>query len=111
MRPTAAGRRTTRACWRSCCLRDFSTPRRRPVLLLLADQGNDLFEARSVRGGWRYARLHRRGSHDAAFQDLAVQVHLPELSLGIGFVAPVNHEVLDHQALRGTDAKPEFRGV
>ena len=84
---------------------------RPPLLLLLADQGDDFLEARAVRGTRRggKSRLHHRRLHDAAFQDFAVRVHLPELSFRVGFVAAVDHEVLDHQALPGTDAKPEFR--
>jgi hypothetical protein len=40
-----------------------------------------------------------------------VQVHLAELPLGVGFVASVNHEVLDNQALPRADTKAEFDRV
>jgi hypothetical protein len=53
----------------------------------------------------------RLGLHDAAFQDLAVQVHLAKLALGIGFVASVDHEVLNDQPLPRADSKSELRRV
>ena len=46
-----------------------------------------------------------------ALEDLAMQVHLPELPFGVGFVAAVDHEVLDDQAVPRADAEAEFRRI
>jgi len=37
-----------------------------------------------------------------------VKVHLPKLSLGIGLVAAVNHEVIDDEPCRVRMRKPNF---
>jgi len=70
------GRRTTRAAG-GAAVSGFLEALETPALPLFADQGT--ISSSSCRPGYckrEQARLHHRGCHDPAFQDLAVQVHL-----------------------------------
>jgi len=85
---------------------------------LMTDQRDDFLEAQGI-GGLRrldgrrrhQRRLHHRRLHDEALEDLAMQVHLSKLPFGVGFVAAVDHEVLDDQAIPRTDAEAELRRI
>ena len=41
------------------------------------------------------------------FENLAVLIHLPQLALCLGFIAPMDHQIVDHQ----TNARPDTKSV
>ena len=43
-----------------------------------------------------------------AFEDLAIAIHLTQLSLCFFVIATVNHQLVYHQADAGANSKPEF---
>ena len=43
-----------------------------------------------------------------AFEDLAIAIHLTQLSLCFFVIATMNHQLVNHQADAGANAKPEF---
>lgn len=43
-----------------------------------------------------------------ALEDFTVRVHLAQLALSIGFVAPVNRQIVYRKAKAGTNAEAEF---
>jgi chromosome partitioning protein len=71
---------------------------------LLAEQRNHVLEAHLV----GLAQCRHAVVAAAAVQHFAMHVHLPELALGIGFVAAVNVEVVHHEPMAGANAESEF---